>query len=247
TQTFYYDNQVLYTGSWSEGVSGGGSINIAAVDLFANGASTVYYDDLSLVAAAATCDAPDDIPWASVNPTAGTTPPTGNVPVNVTFNSTGLSDGTFNGTLCVESNDPTTPLVQVPLELTVQTGGDPNIDVNPLSMESTQGTNTSTQQQLTVANIGGGTLNWMIDEEDTTILPFSNGNTTPDLASAGENVGDTPAGTPAAAPEGVTIWQAPDAVLWDNGPLVNGVGTGVGGADESILQSITLGMSTLGF
>ncbi|MCB9155344.1 MAG: S8 family serine peptidase, partial [Caldilineae bacterium] len=194
TQTFYYDNQVLYTGSWSEGVSGGGSINIAAVDLFANGASTVYYDDLSLVAAAATCDAPDDIPWASVNPTAGTTPPTGNVPVNVTFNSTGLSDGTFNGTLCVESNDPTTPLVQVPLELTVQTGGDPNIDVNPLSMESTQGTNTSTQQQLTVANIGGGTLNWMIDEEDTTILPFSNGNTTPDLASAGENVGDTPAG-----------------------------------------------------
>ena len=46
-------------------------------------------------------------------------------------------------------------------------GEDPNIDVNPLSMESTQPTNTQTQQQLTVANTGGGTLDWVIDEEET--------------------------------------------------------------------------------
>ena len=120
TQTFYYDNQVLYTGSWSDGVSGGGSIAIAAVDLFANGSSVVYYDDLSLATAAATCVAPDDIPWASVSPTNGVTAPAGSMPVNVTFNSTGLSVGTYNGTLCVESDDPQTPLVQVPLELVVQ-------------------------------------------------------------------------------------------------------------------------------
>lgn len=37
------------------------------------------------------------------------------------------------------------------------------------------------------------------------------------------------------------------AVLYDNGPLVNSPGTGVGGADESVLQSVTLGMTTLGF
>lgn len=120
TQTVFYNNQMLYTGSWTEGQSGAGALNIGAVDLFANGASVVYYDDISLTAVAASCAAPDDIPWASLNPTAGTTTPGNSTPVQVTFNSTGLAVGVYNGTLCVNSNDPVTPLVQVPLQLTVQ-------------------------------------------------------------------------------------------------------------------------------
>ncbi|MCB1603764.1 MAG: hypothetical protein R3F25_01395 [Gammaproteobacteria bacterium] len=36
-------------------------------------------------------------------------------------------------------------------------------------------------------------------------------------------------------------------VLYSNGELVNSSGTGVGGLDESVLQSVTLGMGTLGF
>ena len=36
------------------------------------------------------------------------------------------------------------------------------------------------------------------------------------------------------------------AVLWDNGPLVTSVGTGFGGADESVVQNVTLGDQTLG-
>lgn len=47
-QEFYYNDQLLYEGTWSQEVSGGGIVNIAAVDLYANGASPVYYDDLSL-------------------------------------------------------------------------------------------------------------------------------------------------------------------------------------------------------
>lgn len=43
------------------------------------------------------------------------------------------------------------------------------------------------------------------------------------------------------------IAYARQSVLFDNGPLVNSVGTGVGGADESVLQSVSLGMNTLGF
>jgi len=35
-------------------------------------------------------------------------------------------------------------------------------------------------------------------------------------------------------------------VLVDNGPLINGVGTGSGGADESILQSTSLNMTSIG-
>ena len=37
------------------------------------------------------------------------------------------------------------------------------------------------------------------------------------------------------------------STLFDNGPLVNSTGTGAGGADESVLQTNTLGMNTLGF
>lgn len=49
----------------------------------------------------------------------------------------------------------------------------------------------------------------------------------------------------AGAPQG---WFGPDrAVLYDNGPLVNSPGTGVGGADESMLESVDLGMNSLGF
>ncbi|MCD4700269.1 MAG: hypothetical protein K8S24_00280 [Candidatus Aegiribacteria sp.] len=46
---------------------------------------------------------------------------------------------------------------------------------------------------------------------------------------------------------GGPIWYEPTATLYDNGPLINSPGTGFGGADESILQSTSLGMNTLGF
>lgn len=46
TQVFRYNGQVLYSGTWTEEVSGGGVPVIAVIDLFANGASTVYYDNI---------------------------------------------------------------------------------------------------------------------------------------------------------------------------------------------------------
>lgn len=36
-------------------------------------------------------------------------------------------------------------------------------------------------------------------------------------------------------------------ILYENGPLVNSVGTGVGGLDESVLQFISLGMTSITF
>jgi hypothetical protein len=74
----------------------------------------------------ATCDAPDDIPWASVAPDNGSTAPGDTDTVTVTFDSTGLAAGTYNAALCVTSNDPDpgpgngTELVVVDLELTVE-------------------------------------------------------------------------------------------------------------------------------
>lgn len=49
TQMVYYNNQLLFQDTWTGHVSGSGALNIGAVDLFANGADTVFYDDISLM------------------------------------------------------------------------------------------------------------------------------------------------------------------------------------------------------
>jgi subtilisin-like proprotein convertase family protein len=123
TQDFYYNNQLLYAGTWTGEVSGGGAVNIATVDLYANNASSVFYDDISLAPPTppvVACDAPEDITWLAASPTNGTTGPGSSDDVAVSFDSTGLSAGVYTGTLCVTSDDATNPLVSVPLTLTVE-------------------------------------------------------------------------------------------------------------------------------
>ena len=67
----------------------------------------------------AICGALADIPWLSAAPTAGTVAPAGSEQVDVTFDSTGLALGTYQGNLCVFSNDPDEPIVPVPVTLEV--------------------------------------------------------------------------------------------------------------------------------
>ncbi len=143
------------------------------------------------------------------------------------------------GNLSAQASDTATVTVEI---------DPPNIFVDPLSMASSQPPDVQVNQTLTISNTGGGTLDWSIDEEDTTLPPFVTASSAPDLASASEDAGTVAApGAPEAAPEKVDLWRAPDAVLYDNGPLVNSAGTGVGGANESVLQTSTLLMTTLGF
>ena len=47
--SFFYGGTLLYSGIWSDHISGDGKRVIDVVDLFANTATPVYYDDLSLV------------------------------------------------------------------------------------------------------------------------------------------------------------------------------------------------------
>jgi subtilisin family serine protease len=65
------------------------------------------------------CVAPEDIPWLSVVPASGTTPADGESAVNVNFDATGLAAGDYEALLCVNSNDPMMPLVEIPVALTV--------------------------------------------------------------------------------------------------------------------------------
>jgi hypothetical protein len=65
------------------------------------------------------CDTPSDIPWLSVTPDAGTTSPGGNNIVDAFTDATGLVPGLYNANLCAGSNDPVTPLIEIPVEMTV--------------------------------------------------------------------------------------------------------------------------------
>jgi len=76
--------------------------------------------DWAIMEAASGCNSPADIPWASTDPITGTTAALGMQPINVTFDSTGLTPGVYTGRLCVSSNDPAQGLIEVPLTLIVR-------------------------------------------------------------------------------------------------------------------------------
>jgi subtilisin family serine protease len=122
-QSVYYGGDLLFTGTWTDEVSGDGQLNIAAVDLWSNGASTVYYDDISLVEDLPDiCDLPGDIPWLSTDPVTGTTPGGATSLVDVWFDGTGQPVGTYTATLCAASNDPVTPILQIPVTMNIVEG-----------------------------------------------------------------------------------------------------------------------------
>jgi hypothetical protein len=60
-----------------------------------------------------------DIPWLSESPAGGTLAPGDCQTVTVTFDSTGLAPGDYFGDLLIDSNDPDTPRLTVPVSLTV--------------------------------------------------------------------------------------------------------------------------------
>jgi len=59
----------------------------------------------------------------------------------------------------------------------------------------------------------------------------------PAIASETVDDGSTPVIEGATGYSG-PVWDGPKAVLWDNGPFVTSIGTGFGGADESILDPL---------
>ncbi|NUM44660.1 MAG: S8 family serine peptidase [Anaerolineales bacterium] len=194
---FYYNGDLLYTGVWNGYNSGAGtgSDAIANVDLFANGASSVYYDDLALLSGLippagggnTACDAPADIPWLSVSPTSGVTSGPGADDVTVTLNSTGLTLGVYTGTLCVTSTDASNPLVTVPITMSVSTLP-PVIDVAPDALASTQGPDVTTTWDLVISNTGEADLDWAIDEDAIPNVLYAT-ETTPS-ASGSVTIGD---------------------------------------------------------
>ena len=92
-------------------------VSTQTLEIANNGGSNL---DWTVAETATTCDSPADVPWLGVSPDSGTTIPLDTTAVEVTFDSSGLAPGDYVANLCVGSNDAATPLVEVPVTLTVE-------------------------------------------------------------------------------------------------------------------------------
>ena len=105
--------------------------------------------------------------WLTVDPVSGTTAPDGTTEVTAEFDATGLEEGDYTTQLCIESNDPATPGVTVPVTLTVEEPeAAPSITIDPESVEASQGQDEQTEQTLTIGNIGTADLDFAIEETE---------------------------------------------------------------------------------
>jgi hypothetical protein len=144
-----------------------------------------FVDDVSIAAAmAAACDAPADIPWLSVSPTSGTTVSGTSSLIDVTFDATGLSPSVYTGTLCIESNDAMTPLVTVPVMLTVDASISYGVSVAP-DAAMTGEVGTTVTYMLEVMNTGN-----TADTFDLAVTG-NNWNTTLSESSVSLNAGNS--------------------------------------------------------
>lgn len=127
----------------------------------------------------------------------------------------------------------------------IRVGLDPVIMVAPAVLDTTVPTDTQIIHTLTISNVGGGDLNWSIDEASG-LLSSHTPMATGDAASLSEEVGTAVSSAASMPSVNAPVFDWPEVVLYDNGPLVNCAGCGAGGADESQVQNVTLGMTTLG-
>lgn len=97
--------------------------------VFGGGTTNFFVDDVSLIneeqLPSGPCDVTADVPWLQVSPGSGSTAAGGVSPVLVSADAAGLDLGVYEALLCVDSNDPVTPRVEVAVVLTVveDTGG----------------------------------------------------------------------------------------------------------------------------
>ncbi|HEX5124059.1 MAG TPA: hypothetical protein VFV97_12500 [Rhodanobacteraceae bacterium] len=110
------------------------------------------------------CSQPADQPWLSIAPSTGTTPGGADMPTTVTIDATSANPGdTLAGTVCVRSNDPDEPVVEVPVSFDVTSPPPPPVpptvtkSFNPTQV--TPGTTSTLTITLANSNATDATLN----------------------------------------------------------------------------------------
>jgi len=90
----------------------------SSIFAFNSGITNFIIDDVSITTPQA-CDRPQELSWLSVNASAGNVTGLNSSSLIVSFNSTGLAAGSYQGNLCFSSNDPVNPTLAVPAAMNV--------------------------------------------------------------------------------------------------------------------------------
>ena len=166
TQDIYYNGQLLVSKSWTEGASGGGAQNLAAIDLYANASTSVYYDDISV-----TISCEMDVRGGSVS----TSIPNGNPTPSTT-------DGTDFGSALVGNNTTQTYTIENTGTATLGIGtitiGGTNADdftltASPSATVATGGGTTTFTVQFAPSATGLRTATISIENTDTDEDPYN--------------------------------------------------------------------------
>lgn len=115
----------------------------------------MFIDDVSLVSAPeSSCKLEGDISWLDVSPSSGTLSP-GSTDLTMSFSSVGLAAGAYTDTLCVNSNDPDEPILNVPVAMTVTGSAVTGIGSSPgISTTQPGSTGGTTVHKIVLSNSG---------------------------------------------------------------------------------------------
>jgi hypothetical protein len=129
--------------------------------------------------------------WLSLNgqpSVSGTVTPSNNVNIPVNFNAAGLTLGTYQAQINVTTNDPNHASTQIPVTLTVSSGGIPQISVNPATINyGDVEIGSTSSQQFTITNAGTGVLTGSI----TTPGGYTVENVTKELTADSKQINTT--------------------------------------------------------
>jgi hypothetical protein len=144
-----YTLQSVDVSAWADG--GAHTLTFHSEVFSTNGGNSSFFVDDAVIeeVAGGLCSSPEDVPWLSVSPDTGSMPPGPGTTVDVSFDATGFSTGTYEATLCVTSNDAVTPLLAVPVTMEVGSSC-------PDSMVLDHQTITGTQTYTARVDITGG-------------------------------------------------------------------------------------------
>ena len=147
------------------------SLNITSVtDTVFSG----YAKDLDLVVSNVglldlTYSITDNRSWITEDPAGGTIIPGATDSVTLTLDGTTLPPGNYTGTITVSSNDPTSSTVNIPVQLVVIVATIPEMEMSPLSFEITVMEGDIFATEITIGNIGNGTLTYTLTDNRTWI------------------------------------------------------------------------------
>ncbi len=98
--------------------------------------------------------------WIMLNPNSGEALANETNEIEVTFDASNLTAGTYTANIVINSNDPDMPVTMVPVSLEVTGSGNfPIINVDPMSLEFALGYNDQDTKDLNVSNNGTANLN----------------------------------------------------------------------------------------